>query len=50
MLKQPIIEKLPALRLLGMVEALKTQEHAKPRTNACVEEIDYRTVRVWTRT
>src|SRR5215472_3855315 len=26
MLKQPMIEKLLALRLLGMVEALKTQE------------------------
>jgi DNA replication protein DnaC len=80
MLKQPIIEKMLALRLLGMVEALKTQEqdaasrelsflerldllvdqqwnwrenqalgrrlkNAKLRMNACVEEIDYRTVR-----
>ncbi len=80
MLKQPMIEKLVALRLLGMVEALKTQEqdatfhelsfverlgllvdqqwnwrenqalsrrlkNAKLRTNACVEEIDYRTAR-----
>jgi len=26
MLKQPMIEKMLALRLLGMVEALKTQE------------------------
>jgi hypothetical protein len=26
MLKQPMIEKLAAMRLLGMVEALKTQE------------------------
>jgi hypothetical protein len=25
MLKQPMIEKLAAMRLLGMVEALKTQ-------------------------
>jgi len=75
-----MIEKLVALRLLGMVEALKTQEqdaashelsfldrlgllvdqqwnwrenqalgrrlkNAKLRTNACVEEIDYRTTR-----
>lgn len=80
MLKQPIIEKMLALRLLRMVEALKTQEqdaaarelsflerlgllvdqqwnwrenqalgrrlkNAKLRTNACVEEIDYRTAR-----
>jgi len=80
MLKQPMIEKMLALRLLGMVEALKTQEqdaasrelsflerlgllvdqqwnwrenqvlgrrlkNAKLRMNACVEEIDYRTVR-----
>ena len=80
MLKQPMIEKLVALRLQGMVEALKTQEqdaashelsfldrlgllvdqqwnwrenqalgrrlkNAKLRTNACVEEIDYRTTR-----
>jgi DNA replication protein DnaC len=80
MLKQPVIEKMMALRLLGMVEALKTQEqdaasrelsflerlgllvdqqwnwrenqalgrrlkNAKLRNNACVEEIDYRTVR-----
>ena len=80
MLKQPMIEKLAAMRLLGMVEALKTQEqdpaarelsfserfgllvdqqwnwrenqalgrrlkNAKLRMNACVEEIDYRTVR-----
>ena len=80
MLKQPMIEKMLALRLLGMVEALKTQEQdaaardlsflerlgllvdqqwnwrenqalgrrlkqAKPRNNACVEEIDYRTTR-----
>ncbi len=80
MLKQPIIDKMLDLRLLGMVEALKTQEqdaasrelsflerlgllvdqqwnwrenqalgrrlkHAKLRTNACVEEIDYRTAR-----
>jgi hypothetical protein len=28
MLKQPMIEKLAAMRLLGMVEALKTQEQA----------------------
>ncbi len=26
MLKQPMIEKLAAMRLLGMVEAVKTQE------------------------
>jgi len=26
MIKQPMIEKLAAMRLLGMVEALKTQE------------------------
>lgn len=80
MLKQPMIEKMLAMRLLGMVEALKTQEqdaasrelsflerlgllvdqqwnwrenqalgrrlkNAKLRTNACVEEIDYRTTR-----
>jgi DNA replication protein DnaC len=80
MLKQPMIEKLVAMRLMGMVEALKTQEqdaasrelsflerlgmlvdqqwnwrenqalgrrlkNAKLRTNACVEEIDYRGVR-----
>jgi len=80
MLKQPMIEKMLALRLLGMVEALKTQEQdaasrelsflerlgllvdqqwnwrenqalgrrlksAKLRSNACVEEIDYRTAR-----
>jgi len=80
MLKEPMIEKMLALRLLGMVEALKTQEqdsasrelsflerlgllvdqqwnwrenqalgrrlkNAKLRNNACVEEIDYRTVR-----
>jgi DNA replication protein DnaC len=80
MLKQPMIEKMLALRLLGMVEALKTQEqdatsrelsflerlgllvdqqwnwrenqalgrrmkNAKLRSNACVEEIDYRTTR-----
>jgi len=81
MLKQPMIEKLTAMRLLGMAEALKAQEqdpstrelsflerfgllvdhqwnwrenqalgrrlkNAKLRTtNACVEEIDYRTAR-----
>jgi len=80
MLKRPMIEKMLAMRLLGMVEALKTQEqeaasrelsflerlgllvdqqwtwrenqafgrrlkNAKLRTNACVEEIDYRTTR-----
>jgi DNA replication protein DnaC len=80
MLKQPMIEKLVAMRLLGMVEALKTQEqdaasrelsflerlgmvvdqqwnwrenqalgrrlkNAKLRTNACVEDIDYRGAR-----
>jgi DNA replication protein DnaC len=80
MLKQPMVEKMLALRLLGMVEALKTQEqdaasrelsflerlgmlvdqqwnwrenqalgrrlkNARLRMNACVEEIDYRTVR-----
>jgi hypothetical protein len=27
LLKQPMIEKLAAMRLLGMAEALKTQEH-----------------------
>jgi hypothetical protein len=27
MLKSPMIEKLAAMRLLGMVEALKTREH-----------------------
>jgi DNA replication protein DnaC len=77
MLKQPMIEKLIAMRLQGMAEALKAQEQdpaarelsflerlgllvdqqwnwrenqalgrrlksAKLRTNACVEEIDYR--------
>src|SRR5258706_3204772 len=81
MLKQPMIEKLLAMRLHGMVEALKTQEqdaasrelsflerlgllvdqqwnwgenqalgrrlkNAKLRTNACVEEIDYRGARL----
>ena len=80
MLKQPMIQKLAAMRLLGMVEALNTQEqdpasrelsflerlgllvdrqwnwrenqalgrrlkNAKLRTNACVEEIDYRGAR-----
>jgi hypothetical protein len=80
MLKQPIIEKLLALRLHGMAESLKTQEqdpaarelsflerlgllvdqqwnwrenqalgrrlkNAKLRTNACVEDIDYRRAR-----
>jgi DNA replication protein DnaC len=80
MLKQPMVEKMLALRLLGMVEALKTQEqdaasrelsflerlgmlvdqqwnwrenqalgrrlkNARLRMNACVEGIDYRTVR-----
>jgi DNA replication protein DnaC len=80
MLKQPMIEKLLAMRLHGMVESLKTQEqdpaarelsfperlgllvdqqwnwrenqalgrrlkNAKLRTNACVEEIDYRGAR-----
>jgi DNA replication protein DnaC len=79
MLKQPMIE-MAAMRLLGMVEALKIQEqdpaareltfserfgllvdqqwnwrenqalgrrmkNAKLRVNACVEDIDYRTVR-----
>ena len=77
MLKQPMIEKLLAMRLQGMAEVLKTQEqdpaardlsflerlgllvdqqwnwrenqalgrrlkNAKLRTNACVEDIDYR--------
>src|SRR3984893_15319189 len=80
MLKQPMIEKLLAMRLQGMAEALKTQEQdpaarelsflerlgllvdqqwnwrenqalarrlkaAKLRTNACVEDIDYRAAR-----
>ena len=81
MLKQPMTDKLAAMRHLGMAEALKAQEqdptarelsflerfgllvdqqwnwrenkavsrrlkNAKLRTaNACVEEIDYRTVR-----
>jgi DNA replication protein DnaC len=77
MLKQPMIEKLLAVRLHGMAESLKTQEqapairelsflerlglmvdqqwnwrenqalgrNAKLRTNACVEEIDYRGAR-----
>ena len=80
MLKQPMIEKLLAMRLHGMAESLKTQEqdpaarelsflerlgllvdqqwnwrenqalgrrlkNAKLRTNACVEEIDYRGAR-----
>ncbi len=80
MLKQPMIEKLLALRLHGMAESLKTQEqdpaarelsflerlgllvdqqwnwrenqalgrrlkNAKLRTNACVEDIDYRGAR-----
>ena len=30
MLKQPMIEKLAAMRLLGMVEALKAQEIRLP--------------------
>ena len=30
MLKQPIVEKLAATRLFGMVEALKTQEQDPP--------------------
>ena len=80
MLKQPMIEKLLAMRLHGMAESLKTQEqdpaarelsflerlgllvdqqwnwrenqalgrrlkNAKLRTNACVEDIDYRAAR-----
>jgi hypothetical protein len=80
MLKQPMIEKLLALRLHGMAESLKTQEqdpaarelsflerlgllvdqqwnwrenqalgrrlkNAKLRTNACVEDTDYRGAR-----
>jgi DNA replication protein DnaC len=80
MLKQPIIEKLLAMRLHGMAESLKAQEqdpatrelsfhdrlgllvdqqwnwrgnqalgrrlkNAKLRTNACVEEIDFRGAR-----
>jgi len=80
MLKQPMIEKLLAMRLHGMAEALKTQEqdpaarelsflerlgllvdqqwnwrenqvlgrrlkNAKLRTNACVEDVDYRGAR-----
>jgi DNA replication protein DnaC len=80
MLKQPMIEKLLAMRLNGMAESLKTQEqdpaarelsflerlgllvdqqwnwrenqalgrrlkNAKLRTNACVEDIDYRGAR-----
>jgi DNA replication protein DnaC len=80
MLKQPMIEKLIAMRLHGMAESLKTQEqdpaardlsflerlgllvdqqwnwrenqalgrrlkNAKLRTNACVEDIDYRGAR-----
>jgi len=80
MLKQPMIEKLLAMRLHGMAEAVKTQEqdpaarelsflerlgllvdqqwtwrenqalgrrlkNAKLRTNACVEDIDYRGAR-----
>ena len=80
MLKQPMIERLLAMRLHGMAESLKTQEqdpaarelsflerlgllvdqqwnwrenqalgrrlkNAKLRTNACVEDIDYRGAR-----
>jgi DNA replication protein DnaC len=80
MLQEPMMEKLTAMRLLGMVEGLKAQEqdpasrelsflerlgllvdqqwnwrenqalgrrlkNAKLRTNACVEEIDYRGAR-----
>jgi len=30
MLKQPMIERLAAMRLLGMVEALKTEEQDPP--------------------
>src|SRR5258707_11111311 len=80
MLKQPMIEKLLAMRLHGMAESLKTQEqdpaarelsflerlgllvdqqwnwrenqalgrrlkNARLRTNACVEDIDYRGTR-----
>jgi len=80
MLTQPLLEKLVAMRLQGMVEALKTQEQdttahelsflerlsllidqqwnwrenqalarrlkaAKLRTQACVEDIDYRAAR-----
>src|SRR5271170_5331351 len=80
MLKQPMIEKLLAMRLHGMAESLKTQEqdpaarelsflerlgllvdqqwnwrenqalgrrlkNAKLRTNACIEDIDYRGAR-----
>src|SRR3979409_1501433 len=80
MLKQPMIEKLLAMRLHGMAESLKTQEqdpaarelsclerlvllvdqqwswrenqalgrrlkNAKLRTDACVEDIDYRGAR-----
>ena len=33
MLKQPMIEKMLALRLLGMVEALKTQEQDTDRVS-----------------
>jgi hypothetical protein len=46
MLKQPIIEKLAAMRLLGMAEALKAQEqdpsareHFRPWTNRCRQEL-----------
>src|SRR5512133_1346564 len=80
MLQEPMMEKLTAMRLLGMADALKAQEqdpaarelsfserfgllvdqqwnwrenqalgrrlkNAKLRMNACVEGIDYRTVR-----
>jgi DNA replication protein DnaC len=80
MLQQPMKDKLIAMRLIGMADALQTQEHdpaaqelsfldrlallvdhqwawrenqalarrlsmAKLRTNACVEEIDYRSSR-----
>ena len=80
MLQEPMMEKMTAMRLLGMVDALKAQEqdpasrelsflerlgllvdqqwnwrenqalgrrlkNAKLRTNACVEDIDYRGAR-----
>src|SRR6476660_1935420 len=84
MLQEPMMEKLLAMRLHGMADALKTQEQdpgarelsflerlallvdhqwnwrqnqalarrlhgAKLRSNACVEEIDYRAAPVWAR-
>jgi hypothetical protein len=82
MLEQPMMNKLLAMRLTGMLEGLKAQQQdtavqelsfldrlgllvdqqwnwrqnealarrvkvARLRGNACVEDIDYRAVRVW---